>query len=266
MIHQMISTTQTQATKILVFVIAVVTVALVFPSSVSFVRANANPMQKAGESGTFADYKKLLFVDQSLDEIVELYKLPDNAFIRAQDLVKSGKPEKAKQVLKQLLADPGEEVRTKLWAWNCLRQLGEKPPPNVANQVQGIVMEVPVGENWIDTLAAYSDGRVRYLNGQGGGNGQGGAIIWETPEEKRISSLVATFISAGKPIVAMAPVYEKHQPAKNDVVRISLLTYGGIHIIEARQPDITPRHSLSPVYNAGTQLFLALLDENEKSK
>lgn len=251
--------------KILILVIAAV--ALVFLSSGAVVRSKARSQtQNTGESINWDDYKKLLFGDQSLAEIAELNKVPDNPFIQAHDCVIGRKPEEAKKLLREVLSDPTAEVRTKLWAWNGLRELGEKPPPNVANVVQGIVMEVPVEENWIDTLAAYSDGRVRYLNGKGGTSGQGGAIVWEMPGDTRISPLVGSFIGASKSIVEKAPVYNKHQPTKNDVVRISILTYAGIHIIEAKQPDITARHIMSPVYNAGTQLFLALMDENDKSK
>jgi hypothetical protein len=245
--------------KTLVLIIVVVVIGLIVLSCRFLFKSQANvETQNASQSTNWDDYKNLMFVDQTLEEIVKLYKVPDNPFIQASNYVNGGKPEDAKRILKQVLADPTAEVRTKLWAWNALRQLGEKPPPNMANEVQGMVMEVPV-ENWVDTLAAYSDGRARYLNGKGG------AIVWEVPEETRISPLVGTLINAAKPLVEKSPVYSKHQPTKGDVVRISILTYGGIHIIEAKQSDITERHIMSPVYNAGTQLFLALLDENEKS-
>ena len=246
--------------KTLALIIAVMVVGLIVLSCRSIFKSQANvETQNASQTTNWDDYKNLLFVDQTLEEIVKLYKVPDNPFIQAYNYVNDGKPEEAKKILKQVLADPTSEVRTKLWAWNALRQLGEKPPSNIANEVQGVVMEVPV-DKWVDTLAAYSDGRARYLNGKGG------AIVWEVPEETRISSLIGNFINAAKPLVDKAPIYGKHQPTKNDVVRISILTYGGIHIIEAKQSDITERHIISPVYNAGTQLFLALLDENEKSK
>jgi hypothetical protein len=216
-------------------------------------------MQNTNQGVNWDEYKQILFVDQSLEEIVKLNKAPDDPFIQAHQFVNGGKPAEARGILKQLLADPTAEVRTKLWAWNALRELGEKPPLNVANEIQGVVMEVPV-DGWVDTLAAYSDGRARYVNGKSG------AIVWEIPEETRISSLVGNFIQAAKPLVEKAPLFRKHQPAKSDVVRISLLTFGGIRIIEVNQSDLTERHIMSSTYHAGTQLFLALLDEDQKSK
>jgi hypothetical protein len=246
--------------KNLVLIIAIVVVGFIVLSCHSLFKSQASSeTQNASQATNWDDYKNLLFVDQTLEEMVKLYKVPDNPFVQAYNYVNGGKPEGAKKILKQVLADPTSEVRTRLWVWNALRQLGEKPPPNIASEVQGVVMEVPV-DNWVDTLAAYSDGRARYLNGKGG------AIVWEVPEETRISSLVNSFINAAKPLVEKAPVHNKHQPTKNNVVRISILTYGGTHIIEAKQSDITERHILSSAYNAGTQLFLALLEENEKSK
>lgn len=253
--------------KTVILIIAVVVLGFIFLSCRSLFKSQANlessqeqTTQNANQATTnWDDYKNLLFVDQSLEELVNHYNAPDDLFSQAYKYVKDGKSEEAKKSLKQVLADPTAEVRAKLWAWRALRQLGEKPPSNIANEVQGVVLEVPV-DNWVDTLAAYSDGRARYLNGKGG------AIVWELPEEARISSLVRSIINAAKPLVEKAPAFDKHQPTKNDVVRISILTYGGIHIVEAKQSDITENHTMSTVYNAGAQLFLALLEEDEKSK
>jgi uncharacterized protein YxeA len=252
--------------KTLILIIVALVIGLIFLSCRFLSKSQANressqaqTTQNANQVTNWDDYKNLLFVDQSLEELVNHYSAPKDLFSQAYKYVKDGKSEDAKKSLKQVLADPTAEVRAKLWAWRALRQLGEKPPSNIANEVQGMVLEVPV-DNWIDTLAAYSDGRARYLNGKGG------AIVWENPEEPRISSLVRSVIDAAKPLVEKSLVYDKHQPTKNDVVRVSILTYGGIHIIEAKQSDITENHIMSPVYNAGTQLFLALLEEDKRQK
>lgn len=206
------------------------------------------------------EYKNLLFVDQRLEELVTRYNAPTDQFVKAYQYVKVGKTDDAKKSLWQVLSDPVAEVREKLWAWRALRELGEKPPPSVANEVRGVVIEVPV-DDWIDTVAAYSDSRARYLNGK-----SAVLIVWEAMEKNHISSLAKNLIESAKPLVGKAPIYDKHQPAKDDVVRVSVLTYGGIYILEAKASDITSSHILSPPFDAGTQLFLALFEASKKQK
>ena len=157
------------------------------------------------------EYKNLLFVDQRLEELITRHNVPTDPFAKAYQYVKEGKTDDAKKSLRQILSDPVAEVREKLWAWRALRELGEKPPPSVANEVQGVVMEVPVDDR-IDTLAAYSDGRARYLNPKGG------LIVWEAMDENRLSTLAKSFINAAKPLVERAPISDKHQPATDELL------------------------------------------------
>jgi hypothetical protein len=140
-----------------------------------------------------------------------------------------------------------------------LRKLGEKLPPNLSKEVVGVVLEVPV-DAWVDTLAAYSDGRARYLHGKGG------VIANEALDDPRFKSLVEDVIKAAKPLVEKAPVFDKHQPPKSDVIRVSILTYGGIHVIEAQESDIMGNHPMLPIFNAGMRLFVTLLEESGKAK
>ena len=218
------------------------------------------PHQTAAAENS-VNHKNLLFVDQTLEELVTHYPAPKDTFVKAYQYIKDGKTDAAKNSLRQVLSDPQAEVREKLWAWGALRQLGEKPPANVADEIQGVVMEVPV-DKWIDTLAAYSDGRARYLNGK-----SGGLIIWDHVEENGLSTLAQNFITAAKPLVEKAPVYAKHQPAKEGVIRVTILTYGGVRIREGTHSDvIAGPHILSPVAYAGQDLLFALVEAAENQK
>jgi hypothetical protein len=224
------------------------------------VTQNVGPVAPSASPQNWNTYRELLFVDQSLEEMVTLHGMPEDHFAKAYKHVKDGQPEEAKKSLRQLLATPGAEVREKLLAWRALRKLGEELPPNLSQEVVGVVLEVPV-ENWVDTLAAYSDGRARYLNGKGG------VIVHEVRlDDPRLNSLVEGVIKAAKPLVQKAPVFDKHQPPNSEVIRVSILTYGGIHVIEAKESDIRGSHLMSPVFNAGTRLFLTLLEESEQAK
>lgn len=207
----------------------------------------------------FAEYKAILFVDQSFEDTILSENAPSDLYSQAYKEYKAGKPEEAKKRLRQILIDPQAEVRGRLWAWRALRQLGEKPPADIANEVQGVVLEVPV-DNTVDTLAAYSDGRVRYVNGKGAG-----VVVWETPHHPRIDPLVKQVMKDAQPVVAKTPAFDVHKPEQNDVIRVSILTYGGIHIVEAREGDVSENHIMGPVYEAGTKLFIALMEENEKA-
>ena len=145
--------------------------------------------------------------------------------------------------------------------------MGERPPPKEAAEIRGAVLEVPVptpGERpgvYVDTLAAYSDGRARYVNGQ-----QGAMIIWEATDHQRITALVRDVIAAAEPLAAKAAPVEKHRPMNPQVVRVTLLTYGGLRVVEAKESDVTDGHALGPVYAAGTRLLYALIEEDDKAK
>ena len=51
---------------------------------------------------------------------------------------------------------PQLETRIQLWVWSALRELGEKPDPELAFEVLGVVIEMPSGDGH-DTIAAYGE-------------------------------------------------------------------------------------------------------------
>ena len=228
----------------------------------SQVSQNANQAGSSDGAADLESYKSLFFADQSLEEIVKQYNTPGSVFERAYKYVGEGKPEEAKKILNQSLNEPAHEARYRLWVWNALRQLGEKPPPEIADEVQGVVIEVPV-ESAGETLGAYSDGRALYLNT----HRKGGTIVWDNTEETRINTLVRDVINAAKPLVGKARPFDKHRPTQQNVFRVSILTYGGLRMIEARQEsDLAKDPALAAVVDAGKKLFHALLDEQKKAK
>lgn len=208
------------------------------------------------------NYKQILFVDQTLEELVAIRDkdAPADGFDKAYEFVRGGKPEEARRSLRKILADPSQEIRSKLWAWKALRDLGERPPAGVSREVHGVVLEVPV-DGWTDTLAAYSDGRVRYINGQG----EGKALIWEMADAEPIAPLARELLGASAPLVKTTPAVERHLPPKDGVFRVSVLTHGGIHVAEVGAAEVERTPVLAEVYLAGTRLFLTLLAEDEKA-
>jgi hypothetical protein len=110
-------------------------------------------------------YKKLLFFDQSLEELMTQYTSQDFLLSDSYQYLRNGNLAAAKSSLAKISVDPTAEIRHQLWVWKALRQLGEIPADNIRDEVRGVIFEIPIN-GWVDTLAAYSDGRVRYLNGK----------------------------------------------------------------------------------------------------
>lgn len=220
------------------------------------------------ESGSFdiADenrerYRELLFVDQTLEEIIAVRDpnaAPDD-LDSALGHIREGRKEEAKKLLRKVLTDQNAEIRQKLWTWKALRALGEKPPPGSADEVHGVVLEVPV-DGWSDTLGAYSDGRVRYVNGKQG------VLIWEVPDDEHIGPLVKSLLDAARPLVKKSRLLEKHLPPAEGVYRVTVLTFGGLRVVEGSVAAVERDRELSAVNAAGTRLFLALLKEQEENR
>lgn len=199
-------------------------------------------------------YKNLLFVDQSLEELVTQHQSGYESFGTAYQQICQGDTEAAKQTLKVVLKDPSEEIRRHLWAWKALRDLGEVPPAEISSKVHGVVFEIPLAE-WTDTLAVYSDGRVRYLNGQ---VGTSAPVIWEATDDPSIRPLVAVVIEAAKSVIGQAAVVATHvTPSPTRQPRISVLTFGGIHSLDR---DEFTSHITDPVLSCGTHVFVTLME------
>jgi hypothetical protein len=214
------------------------------------------------ESHSFQDsqYKNLLFVDQSLEELFTQYNSSDSLLIEPFKHFCDGNLEAANRSLGQILINPVAEIRHKLWVWKALRHLGETPPADSSDKVCGIVLEIPVN-NWVDTLAVYSDGRARYLNGE---RGVDALVVLEDIENPRTKPLVMKMIDLAQSLVGETPVVDKHrEESPTFEPRISVLTYQGLYIIDR---DSRNQHLTDPILSTGTQLFFTLLEVTKQNK
>lgn len=233
----------------------------------------APPQGKPAPSGPagFESFKELLFADAPLEKSAELAsqkKQPaDSPFGRlaaAQSQVRQGKAEEARKDLRALLDNP--ETRIRLLAWRALRDLGERPDPQSADKVRGVVCELSLAESGVGTLAVYEDGRARWLGGQGA------VTIWESPgSDPEIAKAIQDLLRAAAPLVKSAPVSPQHQSSglERDHFRVTVLTYGGAYIAEAYGPDINGAHPLGPPLLASNSVLGALQKmaaKNSKSK
>jgi hypothetical protein len=219
---------------------------------------------------TIDQFTALLFADQSLEEITKSVDTTSSAsssppwslFTSALTASRQGKTEQAKNNLKQVLAMRDGESRVQLWAWKALRELGERPPADIADQVQGVVCELH-NEAGVGTMAAYADGRARWVGGQGN------VIGWEAPgNDAEINGLVGELIRSTEPLVRTAPLSDKHKTPEPplDHFRVSILTFSGIRVVEVFGPEIDEGHPVANVLATSVKLLDALAKKSEKPK
>jgi hypothetical protein len=189
--------------------------------------------ESPGKLGSDSDpIRQLLFASQSLKEQVSRSHLDGNpspfqTISDASKLVDEGKRSEAVSLLYKILDTRDLESRITLWVWAALRELGEKPEPQMAFQVIGVVIEFPSGGAY-DTLAAYMDGSARYLNFSGK------AIFWDQKEES-IRVLCQSFIDSTIPASSRAKPRENLALPKSGG-QVTLLTRSGNFVV-TNPPD-----------------------------
>lgn len=229
---------------------------------------NNAPASASPNTGTSGDFKALFFADQSLQQISEIAKPggpagpndPWSLFASALAASRQGNTEQAKNDLKKILAIPDVESRVELWAWKGLRDLGERPPADIADQIQGVVCELH-NEAGVGTLAAYVDGRARWHGGQDK------IIVWDAAgTDAEIDRNIYDLLKASEPLINGAPLSNEHktpEPAAEHF-RVSILTFGGIRTVEVYGPEIVEDHPVAPALQNSVKLLDALAKKNEK--
>jgi hypothetical protein len=213
--------------------------------------------------------KRWVFADVPLAEIVaavpprapqENDTSPWRHFRQASIAAGRGDTAAARAELRAITTSP--ETRVQLLAWNALRKLGVQPELASAQVIRGVVIELH-NEAGIGVLAAYEDGRARWLGGKGA------AYIWDAPgEEPQITSLVSQLLSAAAPALAAAPAQPTHDSAlvERDHVRLTVLTFGGTYIVNAYGPALDGRHVVTAPLLVSMQLLDLLRKKVEAVK
>ena len=230
--------------------------------------ANNAPVNPNASPTAPGDFKALFFADQSLQEVSEMAKPagssgPDDPwplFASAQTASREGKVDQAKNELKKILAIKDVESRVELWAWKALRDLGEKPPPDIADKVQGVVCELH-NDAGVGTIAAYVDGRARWAGGKDK------VIVWDAAgTDAGIDRLIYDLLKAAEPLVSGAPLSNVHKSPEPEPehFRVSILTFGGVRTVEVYGPDIVENHPVAPVLISSVKLLDALSNKSAK--
>lgn len=204
---------------------------------------------KLGSDGDLI--RQMLFASQSLKEQVNNAHLdgtpgPFQSIADASKLVDAGKKDEAIALLRSVLDSPKLETRFHLWVWSALRELGQPPPPGVAYEVLGAVIEFP-SDGAYDTLAAYVDGSARYLNFSGA------AIFWDA-EDPTVKAMCQALVDSTITESSRAkPRTDLSLP--RGTPQVTMLTRSGPFVI------VTPPDS---VINPGAVLMMELMKRSRE--
>jgi hypothetical protein len=201
--------------------------------------------------------RETLFGDMPLDQWPRddstSQEFPWSAFALARSDLASGNQSTAFGRWRQILEHPALESRQYLQAWHFLRQHGQDPPPTIAKQVLGVVVEVAMPQG-LDLLAAYADHSARYYNYSGA------AVVWEHPDTS-LDSAIEQLLDASRQVVAQIGPWEEGRPAPppRDQARLSFLTPSGLHFGQGPMAALSRDPIGGRVLQLATLLMKALI-------
>jgi hypothetical protein len=201
--------------------------------------------------------RETLFGDMPLDqwpgEGVSAETFPWSVFVLARSHLAGGRESDAIACWRQILGHSGLEPRQYLQAWHFLRQHGQKPPPAMAKQVLGVVVEVAMPEG-LDLLAAYPDHSARYYNYSGAG------VVWEHPDTS-LDSAIDQLLATSQQVVAQIGPWEEARPAPppRGAARLSFLTPSGLHFGQGPMAALSRDPLGGRVLHLASELMRALI-------
>lgn len=149
-----------------------------------------------------------------------------------------------------LAGDESAESRLRVVAYRQLKSAGE--PPAVDPPLLGVIVEIAM-EGGLDTLAAYADGRVRYINHAGG------VVVVE--EGSMLASQVGALLLAARPVVAAIGPWQDDRlaPPPAGEARLTFLVGGDIYFGQAPFAALATDGLAGPVIAAATTLLQAVV-------
>jgi hypothetical protein len=160
---------------------------------------------------------------------------PWNAFVEARARLAAGEVDEAKHRWHEIAQRPELESRHSLQAWHFLREHDEVPPPDIAKQLLGIVVEMSLPEG-LDLLAAYADNSARYYN-----HGGGGVVVDDA--HGALAERLEDLLAVSSDVVANIGPWDGERPGPPPprAARLSFLTPSGLHFgegpLEALEAD-----------------------------
>lgn len=153
------------------------------------------------------------------------------------------------EALMALAADVSQEGRARYLATQLLRSAGKSVVPK---QLFGVIVEMPL-EGGLDTLAAYSDGSVRYINHTG--------KMTLAEAGSGLDGHVRELFAVSRPVVnAIGPwAKPRRPPPVLGNVRLSFLVSDGLCFGEGGLPVMQREPMAAPVIARATELLQAVV-------
>lgn len=151
--------------------------------------------------------------------------------------------------------DASQESRTRALAYNWLRLNGHMVPKHI---LLGVIMEVPQDEG-LDTLAAFADGSVRYIN-------QSGRMAVVEGELAALKPTLTALFAASQTVVDKIGPWDKPRlpaPPKGHL-RMTFVVSDGLYFGEGPMKDLISDPMAGPVFERATQLLLLVTRLDQK--
>jgi len=153
--------------------------------------------------------------------------------------------------LRAIADDVAVESRLRLLAVNRLRAEGRDTGPK---HLHGVVVEVAL-DGGLDTLAAYADGRVRYINQ----TGKMSIIEGQAPE---LADKITRLFDASRSLVARIGPWTKERlpPPTKGNARLTFLVSDGLYFGAGPMADLSRDAMAGPVMFAAAELLNATVE------
>jgi len=223
-----------------------------------------DPQQPVAGDSVSLLMRDTLFGDMPLDrwkaEGTAEQQPPWRQFAQAREHLKHGEKEPAIARWREVIMEPGLEPRLYLQAWHFLRSQGEMPPPDLAQRVLGVIVEVMLPDG-LDIVAAYSDHSARYYNHRNG------SVIWERPDASLDGAIDALHSAGARVVAQIGPSNEPQHPPPPPLGQtlLSFLTPGGLHYGQGGINTFSNDPKGGPVLKAAFELMQALMAKTGKA-
>jgi hypothetical protein len=153
--------------------------------------------------------------------------------------------------VRKLAEDQNQESRCRVLAYNWLRKNGL---PAAAKEFLGVIVEVPL-EGGPDTLAAYADGSVRYINSTG-------KIVIMDSAPAAVSAQAANLLAVSRTAIAQLGPWQgaRLAPPKRGNARMTFLVSDGLYFGEGPLPGIDRDQIGKPIFFEAGKLLGLVVD------
>lgn len=198
------------------------------------------------------------YANQALNNIYNMLFCDDLEVYKANGQLLTGYPwnvffaeEPPVENLQFITKDNRLESRQRLLAY---RMLSGKGAAIEQKELLGVIIEVAMPEG-LDVLAAYKDGRARYINYSGR------IVVWEVPTEESNKLIDQLFAASEETVNQIGPWNEDRRPFPvEDMVRLNFLVSDGLYFGEAPFSVMQNEPMGAPVIGAATQLMAFLVN------